>query len=511
MKRSLAAAVIAAFALGATPAYAGKADDTLRVAFQFPLSTVDSYLDFKPEVEMLSAMVFDGLVAYDERANTFKPLLAESWEQVDDTTWRFNLRKDVKWHDGEAFNADDVVYTFKWLTAPDTKIRNKPYFRWIADVKKIDDNTVEFSTNGPTPNMLSLLSYDSHILPEHVHGPLEDKQAFRKNIVGTGMYRVKELTDDGKLTLVRNDDYNHGGDVRKRPDIGTVEIKTMPDIGAQTAALVSGDLDVVRNTRFEEAQAISADPRFDTTISQSISYMYMMLDTKGASGAEALKDPRVRRALMMAVDRDVMNRSRTGGKEPNRIPTHLCWDFQESCSFSEPLPPYDPEGAKKLLAEAGYADGLSLTIHTFNSTKDFGELVSAYLQQIGVKAEVIAQTFAAWRKSQAAGEFQILIGAWNGGKAPDAAMAIQLFFNGDARDMYKNPDMTALSKSLTSMPLGEDRSATVAKVLDTAIKDSYMTPLSGIPIVFLHSSDVTIDPDRNIPYSVYLNDFSWAE
>lgn len=511
MKTLIAAAAFTAAILTSGTAVAGKADDTLRMAFQYPMSTVDSYADFKPEMEMLSPMVFDSLVAYDEKTNQYHPLLATSWEQVDETRWRFKLRDDVKWHDGQAFDADDVVYTFKWILDPATKIRTKGDFRWMTDAAKVDSHTVEITTRGPVPNILALLAYGAHILPEHVHGPLADKQAFRDNLVGTGMYKVASLTQDGLLTLKRNEDYGHGGPARPRPAIGTVTIRSMPDLGAQTAALLAGELDVVRNAPYEEAQAIAAAPQYEVTVSQSIAYMYMMLDTQGRSGAQALKDPRVRRALMMAVDRAAVAASRTGGTLPDRVPPHLCWDFQESCTYNEPLPPFDPAQAKKLLAEAGHASGLNLKIHTFTSTKDFAEAVSGYLARVGVKTEVVAQTFQAWRKSQRDGEFQVLVSAWHAGKAPDAVLAVQQFFNSDDRDMYQNAEITAINKSLDITPLGPERARKIAAILDASVRDSYMIPLAGIPVVFLHGRDVKINANRNIPFTVYLHDFSWAD
>ncbi|WP_292019895.1 ABC transporter substrate-binding protein [Maritimibacter sp. UBA3975] len=510
MKTKLAVAAIA-LAVGMVPAFAGKDDDTLRMAFEYPISTVDAYADYKPEIEMLSQMVFDRLVAFEEESGEYKPMLATSWEQVNETTWRFNLREDVSWHDGEPFTADDIVYTLNWIIAPETQVRQKSEMSWLAEAVMVDDHTVELKTNGLTANILSLLSSGGHILPEHIHGPLEDKAEFRNNLVGTGMYEVTELTSDGQLTLSENEDYAMASDYWPAPSIGTVQIRAVPDIGAQTAALMSGDLDFVRNARFEEAQAIASSPDYEVTLSQSIAYIYMMLDTDGQSGQEALADPRVRQALIKAVDRNAVQTSRTGGQEPSRTVDHLCWDFQIDCAYNTPIPAYDPEGAKALLEEAGYGDGFSVTIHTFNSVKDFAEVVGGYLSQVGVDVEIIGQTFAAFRKSQADEEFQILLAAWNGGKGPDSMLAFQPFFNSDARDLLNDPEVTEINKAISSMNTGEERASMVAQVLDASVGQGYMIPMSGIPIVFLHKAELEMNGNRMLPYTVYLNDFTWAE
>lgn len=506
---ALFGAVVGMVALGCGPATAQKAKDTLRLAFSFPISTVDAYQDFKPEAEMTSRMVFDGLVAYDELQNKFEPLLAESWERINPTTYRFKLRRGVKWHDGQIFDADDVVYTISWITDPKTRLRAKGLWRWLKGAKKIDAYTVDIIGKAPTPAFLPTLSTVIHILPEHAHGPLKRKQDFRKNLIGTGMYKVASLSDRGLLVLEKNKDYKHGGTVKPAGSISKVVIRSIKDTGAQTAALLGGKLDVVRNISFEEARALARNPNYSMTISQSIAYMYMMLDTIGKGGAKALKDPRVRQALMMAVDRKALQGIRTGGKLAPRQPDHLCWKFQTSCSFSVALPKYDPEGAKKLLAAAGYGDGLSLTIHTFGSTRDFGEVVSGFLRKVGVRTSVTAQTFAAYRKSQANGEFQILVGAWNAGGGPDAGLSVRLFFTGGVRDLLKDEKLIGLSRKIMSVEPGKEREEMIATILDTSVQKFYMIPLAGIPVVFLHSSDVKINPNRNLAYTVTLADFSW--
>ncbi|MEW5421967.1 ABC transporter substrate-binding protein [Amorphus sp. 3PC139-8] len=508
-KRYRALLVSVALAFSVQHAAAQKSDDTLRMAFEFPISTVDWYQDTKPEIEMVAEAVFDGLIAYNEGTNEYEPLLAESWERIDPTTLRFHLRDDVKWHDGEPFNADDVVYTINWLVDPETRIRFKSNWSWIDEARKVDDETVDIVAKQPTPYDMMRLAYGTQILPEHVHGPLADKMAFRDNIVGTGMYKVVDVDTDSGIELVKNPDYHHGGPAKPASNIERMKIVSMPDAGARTAALLADQIDLLRNTTYEEAVALSADPRFEMDVLQSAAYMYLALDALGKSGSEELKDPKVRRAIMEAVDRSALQGARTGGQPEPRSPNALCWDFQAGCAYSQPLPPYDPEHAKELLAEAGYPDGFDIVVYTFGSTRDYGEIVAGYLNEIGIRATVQPMTFATFRKLQTDGELGVFVGAWNAGVGPDVGPSMAQFFSGDIRDYYHDPRLIELADKVQKTTDEEQRAEMVREILDTAVEKSYIIPLSGIPIPTIHDADVSIAGSRNTPYAFHLGDLNW--
>src|SRR5690606_4763987 len=121
---ALAAAAGFAFA-GVSAAYAQKSQDKLTIAFLEATQSVDPFMDPKPENDFMSNGIFDTLIAYDEKKYRFAPLLAKSWKMVDPKTIEFELRNDVKWHDGQAFDADDVVHTLGYLTDPNVKLRFK--------------------------------------------------------------------------------------------------------------------------------------------------------------------------------------------------------------------------------------------------------------------------------------------------------------------------------------------------------------------------------------------------
>ena len=135
-KTALLGATAMIAALVSAPAMAQKAKDTVRLGLTAPIQTLSYYLDPKPETVFEAEAVFDNLIIFDEKNLKFSPLLAKSWKQVDDKTLEFQLRDDIKWHDGEKFDADDVVSTFSWILDPKSQIRFKGNWEFIEKVER---------------------------------------------------------------------------------------------------------------------------------------------------------------------------------------------------------------------------------------------------------------------------------------------------------------------------------------------------------------------------------------
>src|ERR1700710_2721981 len=201
--------IAAALILGAAPAGAQKAKDPLRIAFTDPISTILDMEDPKPETRITTAAVFDWLVCYDRNTRSFAPLLAKSWNQLDDRTIEFELRDDVLFHDGSKLTADDVVYTLSWAIDPQNKLRYAAAdLAWMERAEKIDDTHVRVIARQPTPLALIRLATSAPILPAKLHAAYENKSDFgRKTPVGTGPYKVASFDSTAGITLVRNEGY----------------------------------------------------------------------------------------------------------------------------------------------------------------------------------------------------------------------------------------------------------------------------------------------------------------
>ena len=362
MKKMTFAAMSAAVLITASPALAQKSAQTIRTAFTAPIEGLDWNQVPGSERHFTSHSLFDTLVVVDEKTGKTVPLLAESFKRVDPRTLEFTLRKGVKWHDGEAFDADDVVSTISYLIHPKTRIRFKRFYRWIARIEKTGSHSVRLTSKKPTASDLATLAFVTWILPEHAHGRLEKKADFNWKPIGTGPYRLAK-GDTTLVDLAQNPAYKHGGPAKPATKIKRILIRAIPDTGTQTAEMLTGNLDYIRSS-VDESKALVANPNFKRTVKQVISIVYMAIDAKGRSGVKTLTDPRVRRALQMAINRKELVLLTTGDGNFTRVPKAMCWDEQAGCSYSATPPAYNPAAAKNLLAEAGYPDGLNVEITT---------------------------------------------------------------------------------------------------------------------------------------------------
>ncbi len=511
MQRSIIAFGFAAAVAAAAPAaHAQKSKDTVRMAFLEATQMIDRYLDSKPENEFLANAIFDNLLAYDENEHHYAPGLSKSWKRIDDRTYEFELRDDVKWHDGHAFSADDVVYTLNWLNDPNTKLRFKANWNFIEKVEKTGPYSLRIVTREPTPSALQSLAYDTSILPEHLHKPLEDKAQFGTKPVGTGMYKAVQVDRNQGVVMLKNADYKHGGAARPASNIGRFEVVPIPDVGTQMAQFLVGSVNLLRNAPLEQAEQLAKDPKYTMTLAQSLSYVYMSFDAAGRSGVKVVQDPRVRRAMMMAVNHADVYKLRTGSYAlPRGDLDALCWKFQEGCGYTLTAPAYDPEGAKKLLAEAGYPNGFDLDLTALDSVRDMTEVVAGQLRKIGIRASVDALTFVAFAKKQQDGRQTATVSAWSAGSGPDVYRTINYYIDDGVRDYFHDDELKRLAKlGLTTMD-DKERRGYVTQLMDRMTSQAYAIPVAPIPLVFLHSSDIKLTLGRYSSYGIMPFDVNW--
>src|SRR5688572_7985501 len=161
----VAIAAAAFLHLYAAPATAQKAKDTLRFPLLEVESTLDGYLTSGWFHQVWSRSVYDSLIGFDPKSGKFVPELATSWSQPTPTTYEFELRTDIKWHDGQALTADDVIYTIGWLTDPKTQFRYKADWAWIQSVEKLGANKIKVTSKLPVPGGLMTLAGSTNIYP----------------------------------------------------------------------------------------------------------------------------------------------------------------------------------------------------------------------------------------------------------------------------------------------------------------------------------------------------------
>lgn len=396
-----AAAATTAPAADATPTLQPVAMDatpgTLRAAFRTgcmagPLWTTCG--------RRLDESVLQGLAHVLWTGDGVKPLLAESWETTDGgQTWIFKLREDVTWHDGEPFNADDVVFTYNLYADPAVAsvyaaklvdVKGYQEFRdgaadSLAGVTKIDDYTVQIELAGPRPLWVDLLNISISILPEHILGsvPAEELQQnpyWTENRVGTGPFKWSKYVPDQYVEVVRNDDYFLGA-----PKLDRIVYQIYADIPSILNALEAGEVDVMSYEgggvpvseveRLQQVDSLTVLPDMNAGLPTYLQFNHNL---------EWLQDPRVRQAMVYAIDRQTI--IDTIKKGTATIANTM---FVADWTHPDDLEPYtyDPEKAKQLLAEAGWDPSRQIDFIYYYSdqvNKDTVTAIQAYLAQVGV-------------------------------------------------------------------------------------------------------------------------------
>jgi peptide/nickel transport system substrate-binding protein len=502
---TIAAAAIALFSQ-IPDAAAQKAKDTLRVATTEPFKFVDGYYFPTPEGRFVTDEVYDSLIGYDVRKRAFTPALAKSWKRIDDTTLEFELRDDVKFHNGDKFSADDVVYIANWLLDPNTKLPFPSRFRFLKSVEKTGPYTVRFTSKQVYALDLAFISLNMWILDSAVHKPLEDKQLYgRRTPIGTGAMKLTSFGADGNVVVDRFDGYNVG----EKESIKTLRMLPIPEAQTQIAQMLTDGVDVMRAPQPDQLKELQANPKFKTLATNDLTMASFTLDSINRSGeAEFLKDPRVRRAIAMAIDRkglvkEFMVKGATADDG-------LCFREMVGCDYTVPAPAYDPEGARKLLAEAGWKDGFPLKIFTRPPMTDVTIAVAGMLRQVGIKAEVADMPLSVYRKLRDEGKVVARIGESPYGDIPDAGTILDRWFGVELRDYWRDQDINNWMEATERTHDVAKRTEYFRNIFNRINERSYIIPITSVPISWVFQKDVVAREDRPT-IGLTMRDFSWAK
>jgi peptide/nickel transport system substrate-binding protein len=365
-------------AAGNTDASAKELVVLLPVDFQsFDPNTVSSQPNTNIYQNVLETLV--------ERDRT-TPLLAESWEMKDEVTWQFHLRTGVTFTNGDPFNAEVVKFSIERIVREDNK--NSAARGLFADalqsVDVVDETTVNIVTKRPYPALLDIL-IEAYMLPKAADTP-----DFVAKGIGTGPYVLDAWTPGEHLVLVRNQSY--WGDA---PYFDKVTFRPVPDATVRTTELRSGGADIITQVPIEEIARVE---EADAQVVRILSVQSMRIHLN--AGTQPFDDVRVRQAINYAIDRQTILETILEGagqlmNSPSG-PTILGYNAD-----IEPYP-YDPEKAKTLLAEAGYADGvdiqLQITDGRYVRDRAIGEAITAQLAEVGIRVDAKFSEFSQWLK-----------------------------------------------------------------------------------------------------------------
>jgi peptide/nickel transport system substrate-binding protein len=494
-------------ALGAAPASAQKSQDTLRLAIISPFAVLSSYDLPHEESGLFHRDIYDFLLQYDEHNKKFVPALAKSWKRIDNKTIEFELRDDIKFHNGNKFDAADVKATVDYLIDPKSKITYGSRYRWVKEIEVLGPHKLRVHAIEPVATDLNNLAYRFQIWDGELLGGLSDRADYgRVSPVGTGLYKVVNYDRQG-ITVERYESYN----TKKGAKAPIKRIKGifMPDRDTQTAQLLTGGIDWIRGATPDAAKALSANPNIKVSYVASPTFVYMALDSQNLSGNKALSDPRVRKAMHMAIDREAIIKYIVPGGDVAEHIQGICFEKTIGCDYDIKPPKHDLASAKKLMAEAGYADGFDLEYLVFAPARPIAEAVAGDLRKIGVRAKITIADLGLYRKRQGGGELQAWSIFFPTGSYPDIGNIFSVFFSETAFKYYNDPIITeAMDKGEAEFDPVK-RTAIYKKAIDRVNEMHYILPISSVPVVHVHTKDAKVTTNMLSAGETYISDFQW--
>ena len=364
---------------------------TLKVGLASGAYTMDPQAFNETSTNSILSNIFDTLVRFDENIKV-RPSLAKSWSNPEPTVWIMNLKRDVKFHNGNIFSADDVLFTFNRIKQWD-KSGFKGKVSMIDKVEKIDKFTVKFTTKKAFPIFLRKLTYVSMLDKETLEGKSDNWIGLHP--MGTGPYRLISWSKGSQIKLKAYQNYWLG-----EPFFSDLVFKILTNNATRTAAILSGEVDIINRVPVVDVNRIKKNYKLNTFIKPGLRLIYLQMDqfrekspyAKTPTGKNPFLDIRVRRAIYYGVNEDAIVKFIMKGFALPAAQFH-----PSTVVGYDPLIKrvrYNPKKAKQLLLDAGYPNGFSVTLDTPNNRyindSQIAQAVASSLAKIGIKVRVNA-------------------------------------------------------------------------------------------------------------------------
>lgn len=498
--------IAAALTLLALPSQA--ADLTIGYA-QAPTS-IDPHFHNSGNNSAFARHVFDPLIINE---NGLKPGLAESWKALSDTEWEIKLRQGVSFHDGSPFTAADVAFTIERLpNVPDSPSSFAASVQAIESIEIVDDFTLRLKTAAPSPILPHNLSEFVIVSDEVGSGAATADYTTGEAMVGTGPFRFVSSRASELYELARNDQYWGGAAPWE-----TVAIRVIESPPARVAALLSGDVDLIERVPAKDVPRLEGDDATATFAGPTNRVVFVSLDVEREAvqadyardtSGEALEtnpmlDHRVRQALSMAIPREALIERALGGDgimTSNLVPPGF-FGYDENI----PMPAYDPDGARALLAEAGFEDGFQITFHASTDRIAYAPEVVQVLAQvwtrIGVETELETMPHSVYIPKTNDFEYAYMLHSW--GTSSDAGYTLNGIAvtrdkpNGKGpsnRGRYSNAKVDALVAEAQMTLDPERREALLHEAMGIVIGDHGIIPLYAQKATWGVRSDIAYEP-----------------
>jgi peptide/nickel transport system substrate-binding protein len=459
-------------------------------------SSLDPQFSRTGNNQMTSQMFFDRLVDFDPNLK-MSPALAESWEILDPKTWLLHLRKGVTFHDGSAFTADDVIFSLQ--RADEVPNSPAPYTDMVAAVagmEKIDDLTLKITTTEPAPTLMQDIGRVFILSKAAAEGKTSEDFNTPATAVGTGPYILEAWKPGESLTMKANP-----ASWRDAPEFKDVEVRFISNDAARVAALLSGAVDVIDAVPPQDVARLDSSEGLHAFSATSGRVIYLGLSMRGdqAPGVTDLngkpldvnpfKDVRVRKAISLMIDRDLIVDRILGGSgvAAGQLAGEALGGYNPNLPADKP----DLAKAKALLTEAGYPDGFGITISSSNDRfpgdGDLAQALGQMLARGGLKVNAVeALPYSVYSKAASAGDYGAFVFSL-GASTPNSAPLLQALLH----TYDKDRGLGAFNRVRFSDPAYDAALEQALQEFDPAVLDTKLQDLTAMvfaeqPIVPLY-------------------------
>jgi peptide/nickel transport system substrate-binding protein len=463
---------------GAAAAPAGK----VVIAQGVDPTSLDAMNQQETPASVIAEHIYNKLVERDQNAKIVPALAVELPKLISPLVWEIKLRRGAKFHNGEDFNADSVKFSLE--RAKDPKMRGSSNFKLIERVEVVEPSTVRVHTVKPWPTFVASMNHpQAAMYPPKAYAD-KDSTYISKNPIGTGPYKFVRWQKDEEIVLEADDSHWRGA-----PKIKTVVFRPIPDDAVRVAALQNGEVDVAVNIPPHLANIIANHPKIFLSTAPSIRTIQLMFYTHQYDQQHKLVGPyqgvtadrRVRQAITYAIDADEIIKGVLDGKAM-RVATMLP---SMHFGFDPGLKPIKQDLAKtkKLLADAGYPNGLEITLNgpqgRYVRDKEVAEAVAGQLTKAGIKTTLRIFEFVNYLNNMVyvhkAGPVWLI--GWGQGMMDAEGIYVPLFRTGSGLCNYHNTDVDGLIDSAQTQMDPKQRLETYHKINKLWIEDAAAVPL----------------------------------
>ena len=501
-------------------------DDTLVIAVSLDFTTVDTIVSYGTEQSLLISCVAERLFYFDENSEV-QPFLVESWEQEDDTTYVYQIRQDVTFSDGTQLTAEDVAFSLNRHLDENNASQLAWMFEKVELIEQTGDYEVTVTLSEPDATWQYVLATPAGdiISKAYYEENSEDFGTADGGLIGSGPYVITSW-DTAEMDLEYNEDYWNADETQV--GFTSIQFLSISDQSVVKTALESGQIDLTQNISLDTAKELEDNDSINIQATDYLGSTFLSYNTS----QEPLDDAAVRQAILYGIDREAILTDIIGENYASIGKSLL---FSEKIADSsadlwgdyfdnEETYSYDPEKAIALLEEAGYGDGLELTLK-YTAADSTAENVALYIQanlaEIGVTIQLegidTSELYTLRYGGSDVRDYELLLTSW-ASDYPDPVGTIQPMYysansaaGGSNWAEYNNSEFDALIDAQGSVTDAEERIALLKEALDILSEDVPYAPLYNHYKVFATSSRVDYTFSTMVMYNLFVKDIQKAE